>query len=38
MLSLPRINTPYVTVGFGDMAKGIVVDTRETFTTMEGSA
>ncbi len=31
MLPLPRINTPYVQVGFGDMAKGIVVETREPY-------
>ncbi len=33
MLSRPRNNTPYVQVGFGDMAKGIVVETREPFIT-----
>ncbi len=33
MLPLPRINTPYVQVGFGDMATGIVVESRETFIT-----
>jgi len=38
MLSRPRNNIPCVQVGFGDMAKGIVVETREPFTTIEGSA